>query len=656
MKHLAPFLILLLFTLHVSSQKMWGKVDPAQFAVRQCPFDTSASAMILDDSVSITFHLNDVRAFCVTYNYYRRIQILRKEGFKRGSVQIQYYTSTNKNPITMIEAQTLNLNEAGKVQVTKIKDKAIYDERLSEWWSAKNFAFPDVREGSIIEYRYTEESPNTYHLHDWWFQNEMPVINSAVMMRSPNLFHYTQLLLGHLKISKNESKGYEDLDGDIMYRGKETHVVMENIPALKPEAFTTTEKDYATRLMFVLAGFTDALGKTTVYTDSWNTVGQKLMENENFGMQISTPGPYQKMARKLAGNSSDTLEIIKNIYNYVSNTIRWNKKYYLYTKNTPAKTWSDSTGNSSDITLLLINMLRSVGVQADPVLISTRDNGKITKAYPNEKQFNSSLAMIDVAGEQVLLDANNWKRPYNLIAENDLNYLGLRITKVHATPEDTFKTTWVHLRPPANSTKRLYIQSNIDTSGSLKFDFKLTASDYYALSYRHERGLDAKGRLKPLVNIGGDIDITEPKVENADDLSQPVELTFSGEKKSEPAQNGLIYINPFPIRFYSDNPLTLSERVNPVNFTYPSKKFITSTITVPENYKIAELPKSVNVMLDDSSASFIFTVYHDEGKIQITSSLKINDAEYDTEVYPALKALFAKMIDAYNSTIVLEKK
>jgi hypothetical protein len=64
----------------------------------------------------------------------------------------------------------------------------------------------------------------------------------------------------------------------------------------------------------------------------------------------------------------------------------------------------------------------------------------------------------------------------------------------------------------------------------------------------------------------------------------------------------------------------------------------------------------VHVSFQDSSAVFAFTVYHDENKIQITSSLQINQVEFDPELYKDLKNLFAKMVDAYNSTIVLEKK
>jgi len=46
---------------------------------------------------------------------------------------------------------------------------------VNEAYSQKKFAFPNVREGSIIEYKYTMVSPYIFQLDDWKFQYEIPV-------------------------------------------------------------------------------------------------------------------------------------------------------------------------------------------------------------------------------------------------------------------------------------------------------------------------------------------------------------------------------------------------------------------------------------------------------------------------------------------------
>jgi hypothetical protein len=50
-------------------------------------------------------------------------------------------------------------------------------------------------------------------------------------------------------------------------------------------------------------------------------------------------------------------------------------------------------------------MLNKAGIKADPVLISTRENG--VPVYPNRTVFNAVIAAAEIEGKQVLLDATN---------------------------------------------------------------------------------------------------------------------------------------------------------------------------------------------------------------------------------------------------------
>jgi hypothetical protein len=40
------------------------------------------------------------------------------------------------------------------------------------------------------------------------------------------------------------------------------------------------------------------------------------------------------------------------------------------------------TGSGTELNLLLISLLRQVGIEANPVVISTREHGRIWKDYP----------------------------------------------------------------------------------------------------------------------------------------------------------------------------------------------------------------------------------------------------------------------------------
>ena len=49
----------------------------------------------------------------------------------------------------------------------------------------------------------------------------------------------------------------------------------------------------------------------------------------------------------------------------------------------------DGSGDNADINFVLINMLNDAGVKAVPVVMSTRDNGRLPLTYPSRKFLNT---------------------------------------------------------------------------------------------------------------------------------------------------------------------------------------------------------------------------------------------------------------------------
>ena len=62
-------------------------------------------------------------------------------------------------------------------------------------------------------------------------------------------------------------------------------------------------------------------------------------------------------------------------------------------------------GNAADINLLLVAMLNKAGIEANPVILSTRENGFIAMAHPSLSDCNYVVARAVVDGKQILLDA-----------------------------------------------------------------------------------------------------------------------------------------------------------------------------------------------------------------------------------------------------------
>ncbi len=78
-------------------------------------------------------------------------------------------------------------------------NSTIFEEKVNDHWRVKKFALPDVKEGSVIEYKYKIISPYFFNLHDWDFQQRIPVIYSEYTTAMIPFYEYTYIFQGASK-------------------------------------------------------------------------------------------------------------------------------------------------------------------------------------------------------------------------------------------------------------------------------------------------------------------------------------------------------------------------------------------------------------------------------------------------------------------------
>jgi hypothetical protein len=82
-------------------------------------------------------------------------------------------------------------------------------------------------------------------------------------------------------------------------------------------------------------------------------------------------------------------------------------KNRIYANRGLKKPFSERSGSSAEINLLLTLMLQNAGIKADPVMFSTRENGSPLSVFPTISKFNSVLTKVDIQGKIYLLDATS---------------------------------------------------------------------------------------------------------------------------------------------------------------------------------------------------------------------------------------------------------
>jgi hypothetical protein len=187
----------------------FGKVEKADLEIKQCEFDKNADAMVLFDVAEVYCNVNPnamrVEDYVSTqFERHIRIKILSDKGLKRADIHIPYYSYKGAERIKNLSAQTYNLDPSGNVVTSKVEKKLIYTKKLSSRYTEDAFSFPEVKAGSIIEYKYVLDGESMIGLKDWYFQSSMPVKYSQFTLNFPPEFEVLAQPYCSLKYDRKE--------------------------------------------------------------------------------------------------------------------------------------------------------------------------------------------------------------------------------------------------------------------------------------------------------------------------------------------------------------------------------------------------------------------------------------------------------------------
>ena len=178
-----------------------------------------------------------VRLDLIQTDFRVRIKIFNKKGFDQANIKIMYVSNNKDVSITKFSAQTYNLDASGNIVTTKVDKASIYDKRINSRYSERSFAFPEIKEGSVIEYKYTLDNASQ---GNWYFQKSIPVALSRFIVNFP-----TELIVSVVPhCSLPMQKASNDREGD----GNFSWYTMQNVPAFSREPYMSCDEDYLQRM------------------------------------------------------------------------------------------------------------------------------------------------------------------------------------------------------------------------------------------------------------------------------------------------------------------------------------------------------------------------------------------------------------------------
>lgn len=298
--------------------------------------------------------------------------------------------------------------------------------------------------------------------------------------------------------------------------------------------------------------------------------------------------------------------------------------------------------------------MQSAGLEANPLIISTKGNGLITKKYPLYNQFNHVLAQVKVGEEDILMDAIGKFRPYNLLAKNDLKPDGFLLHR--SNPR------WIPIKYPTRTksiivTNLEFEENKIKLNISYAF-FEHKAVEYRRILYHEEEKESFITKYLQSTFEGNNLNLDSFKIKNPNDLERPFLITcYFSKAMGNKLDSEVFYLNPFVKKHLNKNPFVNPVRYLPVDFILPySEKFIYN-LKIPEGFEIAEIPKSIKYSTYSKKVSYTYRFSPSEGgKVQLSSTYKVIHPLIMPDEYGALRELYNKMMGLQSIQLVLKRR
>ncbi|UZR98186.1 DUF3857 domain-containing protein [Chondrinema litorale] len=650
--HLTFLLLLSIQFLASAQPEKFGKIDKDVLEMSIYEKDSSASAVVLFDVARTYFQYNTGKeSFELVFERHRRVKIFNKDGYEYADAYIPTYDKgAHDEEVFAIKGYTYVL-EDGKVEKYKLDKSAIYKEQENKYWNSTRFTMPNVTEGCVLEYTYKITSDFYTFLKDWQFQEEIPVIYSEYDVKVPEYYTYQKVTGGFMPLQLKSQNTVSTTVGSgtstLTYQENQEVWVLEHAPAIKEEDYITTIDDYVVNIKYQLASF-QIPGRTYENVlGSWEKINERLLLDEEFGRQVGKGAYLKEFAAQILAKASTEQEKIIYAYEMIRQYMSWNGSSALYASDNLKNIFNNRKGNAADINLLLTSLLQQLDIDAFPIALSTRSNGKLNMALPMIDKLNYVICGVNMGESTLMLDATDKDLLPGMLPIRCLNWMGRII--------DKDRSQWINIRPNGglNATTNVFLQMK---DGKLAGDIMSSYKEYSSTMIRKEitkTGLDDMIKEKK-ADLEDFFIINDHKVSDLEEERKKVDFRYSVEAVDDMAD--IFYFNPFVEKIVESNPFTQEKRDYPVDFACPIKQKLTATLVLPEGYEVDEIPEPAVVVLPEEAGKFSYQVVSTGQTVQLRCSFEINKVMFLPSEYAYLKEFFNYVVNKQNETIVLKKR
>ncbi len=636
----ATFYIFLFFTLSgISQQRIKAKFGELTYNEKQMTSyekDLKANAVVLFESGEYSVRVIG-RSIKLVKEIHRKIKVFNAKEFKQSIVEIPLYKNSSKEYVTKLEAITHN----GESKTFVAKD-AIFTVDQSEYWYAKRFTFPNIKDGSILEYTYRIESPFFFNFGEWAFQDDLPKIYTEFYAEIPANFKYNRALYGKEKLYINDAYIKDNcfsIEGSSSIADCEVLTyAMKDIPAFKKEEYMLAARNFISRISFELQEYTNFQGFKEEYSKTWKDVDREFRYEKDIGKQLKYKSYFKDNIPANILLINDPLEKSKAVYTFIQNHYSWNGKYDIFSDNRVKDAFEEKTGSVPEINISLINALNAADLDAKLVLSPTRGFGLPTLRYPVLTEFNYVAALLTIGDTKYILDATDKFASFDV--------LPFRVLNIQGRVMDFKKGSYWHpINPNMRNVHYVSAQLLAEEDGTFSGKVSELYSGHIAFDKRKSiANATLEGYRSIKKSETANAEIENLNVEVLHDATKPLKEVYEIVLDSELVGSNTYFYPLVMTPYFEENPFTAETRKYPLDFGFPITNTYMVSIDLNDQYEVIDLPKSRIYKLPDNGGECSVIYSEDNGKVNWRLTVKLKRYRFQPEEYEYLKEFFTNVI------------
>ena len=589
------------------------------------PLDMDADYSYLVNTSSIQYNIPSNWDIDVYNSFNKTIKIYNDNGLSMANVVIPLWRSKRDRELLQKIKVRLHKLVNGNLVSEEVKIEKYIEE--NENVILYKFSVPNVSVVDVIEMKYLISSPYVTILPRFYFQHEVPVDSAQYTIDVPGYFSFAPNLKGYLDIDVTDKKLPLSDHYEMRYMLK-----ANNISPIKNPPYVMDVDDYRSSIKYEMVSHQiPGRGKTKL-SSTWKVVGDYFWHDWKIKKAVGYSYDKLKIEEDFSA-TTDTINKIKSIVDYVHQNYTWNNEY-LTSKPNIKELLKIKSGNAIDINTLLTNILCNNGIDASILLTRLRSHGYINDAFPSRGNFNNALTHVKVGNGYIVIDPTDKHLDLGQIALKSRNFSGLLITEdkdaefIHFDTKNIYKKT-TQAEYTIKEDKTLSVYKKEKLANSAKSDYIENQNNYLPKNAELVNPVSIKRNDR--LNIEYNYTIEEPLMQLEGKLIIPSCVDC-------------------PIKLLS---LDQKDRDYPLIIPSKTKQTYVYQLNIPKGWKVESKPEDAVIKNHNQMAEMTYTIKESGDKLVLSILYEIKKELFEPKEYKLLRYAINKMKDKLEESIVL---